>query len=161
MYVDVKTDIQDVLNELDGFDKERKNIKKNLLREAGRITRKKIKSSYSNYLHKKSGTLYKSMKYKLRKDATGAEVYPTVKYGFMLAQGFTTPKQEGPLLTFKIGDKWIRTYGPIKVEKRPWTTQPAYRYLSSSEFNHDLENKLQKEVDRIEKKYTKAAANEN
>lgn len=161
MYIDIRTDLTDAVNELEGFEKERKQIKKNLLRTAAQQTRKKVKASYSQYLHKRSGQLYKSIKYTVWRDGTRADVYPTKKYGFMLAAGFTSPKNPGSLLTFKIGDKWIRTYGPINVSARKWTADPADRYLKSSEFDRDLENKLQKEVERIEKKYAKAAANEN
>ena len=161
MFVDIQTDLTEALNELEGFEKERKQIKKNLLRTAAQKARKKVKASYAQYLHKRSGELYKSLTYKVWKDGSEADVYPTKKYGFMLSAGFTTPKQPGPLLTFKIGDKWIKTYGPITVQARKWTTGPAYKYLNSSELNRDLEDKLQKEVERIEKKYAKAAMNEN
>lgn len=153
--ISIKADITEVLDTLEGFEKERPKIKKALLTTAAQKTRRKIKSGFSEVLHKRSGTLLKSLKYSVKKDGTSATVYPTEKYGFMLASGYTVEPKNQDYLTFKIGDKWIRTYGPINVSAKDWTQPPAQRYLKGAEIEHDLEEKLSKEVTKLEKKYEK------
>lgn len=147
--VDFKVELDEAKNFLNGL-KEDKYLQKNLLTVAAQKTRQKVRTSYSSYLNKRSGTLYKSIKYKVAKKGTSAAVYPSAKYGFMLAHGYeVTPKTD--FLTFKIGDKWIRTYGPITVSSRNFVEEPANRYLNGLGVNYDLEERMQKEVKRIEK----------
>ena len=147
--VSITTELDEAKNFLDGL-KEDKWLQKNLLTTVAQKTRQKVRSSYSSYLNKQAGTLYNSIKYKVAKKGTSAAVYPGVKYGFMLAHGYdVVPKTD--FLTFKIGDKWIRTYGPITVGSKNFVEEPANTYLTGLGINYDLEERMQKEVKRIEK----------
>ena len=160
-FIDIRADISEVMSELNGFSKETRSISTNLMREAARKTTRKIKNSYSTYLNKRSGNLYKSIRYYTLRNKIGSTVIARKKgdtsfaYGFALAKGYTIEPKNSDLLTFKIGDKWIRTYGPITVNSRNFMEEPANRYLKSPELDSDLEAKLVKEVERIEKKYAK------
>ena len=159
MYIEVKSDITDAMNVLEGFDKERPNIKKNLLRMSAQKTRSKVKKSYSSYLHKRSGNLYRSIHYYMYHNKKAAVVTvhnkdDKVRYGYMLAHSYDIKPKNSKTLTFQVDGKWVRSYG-VHITGRDYVEEPANRYLHSQEHRSDLETKMNKEIDRIEKKYAK------
>ena len=153
MQVSLEAQLDEAKNFLNDL-KEDKYLQKNLLTTAAQKTRQKVRMSYSGYLNKKSGRLYRSIKYKVARKGTSAAVYPATKYGFMLAHGYEVIPKEN-LLTFNINGKWVKTYGPITVAARNFVEEPANRYLQGLGVNYDLEERMQKEVTRIEKKAAK------
>jgi len=153
MLVSIEAQLDEAKNLLNDL-KEDKYLQKNLLTTAAQKTRQKVKISYDGYLNKRSGKLYRSIVYKVAKKGTSAAVYPSAKYGFMLAHGYEVVPKEN-LLTFNINGKWIKTYGPITVGARNFVEDPANRYLQGLGVNYDLEERMQKEVARIEKKAAK------
>ena len=159
MYITVQADIQEAADLLDGFDKERPKILKNLLRTSGQKTRSKVKKSYNSYLHRQTGDLYRTIRYYMYRNGRAAVVTAhrkddKVRYGFMLAHGYDIkPKGDKPL-TYQINGAWKRSWGH-HVNARDFIEEPGNRYLNSSEYDSDLEKKMEKEVARIEKKYEK------
>lgn len=159
MYVEVKSDISDAMNVLEGFDKERPNIKKHLLGMSGQKTRSKVKKAYNSYLHKRSGNLYKSIHYYLYRNKKAAVVTvhnreDKVRYGYMLTHTYDISPKNGKTLTFQINGAWKRSHG-VHITGRDYVEEPANRYLGSQEYRSDLDKKMDKEVARVEKKYSK------
>jgi len=153
MQISIETQLDEAKNFLNDL-KEDKYLQKNLLTTAAQKTRQKVRMSYDGYLNRKSGRLYKSIIYKVAKKGTSAAVYPAAKYGFMLAHGYEVVPKES-LLTFNVNGKWVKTYGPVTVSARNFVEDPANRYLQGLGINYDLEERMQKEVTRIEKKAAK------
>ena len=159
MYITVNADIKEAMNVLEGFDKERPNIKKHLLGMSGQKTRSKVKKAYNSYLHKRSGNLYKSIHYYLYRNKKAAVVTvhnkeDKVRYGYMLTHSYDVAPKNGKVLTFQINGAWKRSHG-WHNEGKNYVEEPAERYLNSQEYRSDLDKKMDKEVARIEKKYSK------
>lgn len=159
MIITIKADISDAMDLIEGLDKERPKIKKNLLRMSGQKTRSKVKKSYNSYLHKRSGNLYRSIRYYMFKNGKAAVVTAHNKedkyrYGFALTHTYDIVPKNSKTLTFQINGKWVRSHG-VHIQGRSFVEEPGMRYLNSQEYRSDLETKTQKEVDRIEKKYAK------
>lgn len=159
MIITVKTDITEAMNLIEGFEKERPKIKKNLLRMSGQKTRSKVKKSYNSYLHKRSGNLYRSIRYYLFRNGRAAVVTvhnkeDKYRYGYALTHTYDVVPKNAKTLTFQIDGKWVRSYG-VHITGRDFVEEPGMRYLNSQEYRSDLDNKTAKEVTRIEKKYAK------
>ena len=160
MYISVESDITEASRLLKGFDKERPNVRKNLLRMSAQKTRSKVKKSFTSYLHKRSGNLYKSVRYSLYRNKRAAVVTAhnkedNYRYGFALAHGYDVTPKNAKTLTFQRDGKWYRLH-EAHVNARDWVEEPGNRYLNSGEYRNDLNVKMEKEVERIEKKYSKA-----
>lgn len=159
MYVSVVSDISDAMNVLEGFDKERPTIKKHLLGMSGQKTRSKVKKAYNSYLHKRSGNLYKSIHYYLYRNKKAAVVTvhnkeDKVRYGYMLTHSYDVAPKNGKVLTFQVNGAWKRSHR-VHITGRDYVEEPAERYLNSQEYRSDLDAKMTKEVNRIERKYAK------
>ena len=159
MIITIKSDISDAMNLIDGFEKERPKIKKNLLRMSGQKTRSKVKKSYNSYLNKRSGNLYRSIRYYMFKNGRAAVVTvhnkeDKFRYGFALTHTYDIVPKNSKALTFQINGKWVRSHG-VHITGRDFVEGPGMRYLNSQEYRGDLETKTQKEITRIEKKYSK------
>ena len=161
MYITVKSDIKEATDTLEGYEKNRTTIKKNLLKMSGRKAKSKIKKSFGSYLHKRSGNLYKSVRtYTYRNGkaqvVTAHNKDDKYRYGFALAHGYDSVPKNSKTLTFQIDGKWVRSYG-VHVEGRDWVEEPGERYLNSQEYRTDLDTQLQKEVDKIDRRAAKKA----
>lgn len=159
MYIEVKSDITNAMNTLDGFDKERPAIKRHLLGMSGQKTRSKVKKAYNSYLNKRSGNLYKSIHYYLYRNKKAAVVTvhnkgDKVRYGYMLTHSYDVAPKNGKVLTFQVNGAWKRSHG-FHITGKDYVEEPANRYLNSQEYRSDLDKKMDKEVARIEKKYSK------
>lgn len=112
----------------------KRNITSRVLRNGKGV---KIESMARSYGHTKEGAMFTSLQ-------------KSVYYGYALAAGATiTAKQDNKPLTFKIGDKWIRTYA-VKLNSHDFIERPVNTYLTSSEFKTKLNNRLQKEIDKYD-----------
>ena len=159
MYIEVKSDITNAMNTLDGFEKERPAVKRHLLGMSGQKTRSKVKKAYNSYLNKRSGNLYKSIHYYLYRNKKAAAVTvhnpgDPVRYGFMLTHSYDITPKNGKVLTFQVNGAWKRAHS-VHIRGRNYVEEPANRYLNSAEYRSDLDKKMDKEVARIEKKYSK------
>lgn len=164
----LQVELQECYRLLDGIEHNNKMVRKYIMSAASRGGRSYVKRQYKNVLRKKTGQLYKTMTsyvdrpaYKIvftnsadsgkRTAADGR----TARYGFMLATGYTIPKnQEKKLLTFKDSrdGKWVRKYGPIEVKAKDFVEGPVDRYFSSHDCEERMEKAAQKQVDYWEKR---------
>lgn len=162
-FVSVESDLEDVMKTFHGLAKDAKVVRGNVLKRVGQVGRNKAKRNYTSVLNKRSGSLHKSIRTYLSKDKKTAVVTAHKKgdsnrYGFMLAHGYTITPKNGDYLTFRIGDKWVKRHS-VTVEPKDFIEGPVNRYIKSAECRLDMEAKLQKEIERIERREAKKEAN--
>lgn len=158
--ISIEAELNEVMSFFDGLNKDRRAVRKNLLRTVAQKGKTKSKKAYSSVLHKKTGDLYRSIRYYLKSGGKAAVVTAhkkddPVRYGFMLAHGYQSSAKNGKYLTFQIGDKWIRKEQVKRVEPRDFVEGPVMNYVHGPEVESDLEKKLQKEIERIDKREAK------
>lgn len=158
------------------------NIQRKAMATGGRYIASQVRSSYSSFFHNppkhhdKSGmpglqkgepeNLKKSVKNKaFRKPKLGQTIYSAVHaynpfnpkakkvlYGAALQKGFSITAKNDKYLTFQVDGKWKKKH-EITVPKRPWITDPAERAANSYVCENRMSQTIQKEVDKLEKKY--------
>ena len=162
-FVSVKAEIDDALKFFDGLAANKTTIARGLLNTVGAGGKRSIRRNYPALLHKRSGMLYKSIKYTTYRNGTQvvftntansgkrtSKDGRTARYGFMLASGYTITAKKG-YLTFNINGKWVKKQS-VTVAPRDYMEEPVLRYMNSGELNRNLDATFQKQVDRLEKK---------
>lgn len=163
--VSLETDLQECYRLLDGLQHNNKTVRKYIMRAAATGGRQYVKRQYGKVLHKRSGTLHKSITsyvdrngYKIIFTNNATSDKPTSKdgrlarYGFMLASGYTiVPKDSNKVLIFNINGKWIRKHS-VTVQQKDFTEGPVERYFMSSDCDARMEKAAQKQVDYWEKR---------
>lgn len=158
----VKSDLDQAMRMLSDLDGNKDKMRKRILSGVGIAVKGKVKKAYRSFFHKKSGVLYKSIKSKVTRNGKAAIVFPSaktndVKYGYVLAKGGTIkPKKRHGLLSFQIGDKWVKAHS-VTLPERDWVEGPARKYLESSELKERLDVLAQKEITKAEKAAQKRA----
>ena len=161
--INLKVEIDDALKFFDGLNVNKTTIARGLLNTVGAGGKSRIKRNYPALLHKRSGLLYKSIKYTTYRNGTKviftntadsgkrtSKDGRTARYGFMLASGYTITAKSG-YLTFNINGKWVKKKS-VTVASRDYMEEPVLRYMDSGELNRNLDATFQKQVDRLEKK---------
>ena len=155
-YIDIQTDFNEVKEYLKQMGKSGRTVSRYILRNIGRITKNKVKKSYNLYLHKKSGSLYKSIKSTLskRKDydviSANAKSEKGVRYGYVHAAGTTIKAKKNKYLTFKVNDKWVKKVS-VRIPSKNFMEEPANSYLNSSQMRTDIDFYLEKKLQQMEK----------
>lgn len=163
--ISLKTDIDGAMNLFRGMDVNRKVITKKILQAVGTGGRTAMRRAYRSVLKKRTGTLYKSIRSYVRKN--GYELVFTnnansgkktakdgriARYGFMLASGYTIPKNNtDKLLTFQINGKWFRMHS-VEVKAKDFTEKPLERYTTSADMQVRMDKVLDKQIDYWEKR---------
>lgn len=158
--ISVKADLDDVMKSLNELDGNKDKMRKRVLSGIASSVKSKVKRSYSALLHKRSGTLYKSIQSKVTRDGRMAIVSPPasvngVRYGYVLAKGTTITAKKANTLTFQIDGKWIRKHS-VTLPERDWVEKPAKNYIDSPSYKAKLDSLVQKEVDKAEKRKVKS-----
>ncbi len=159
--ISVKADLDDVMRTLSEIDGNKEKIRKRVLSGIASAVKSKVKSSYRKYLHKRSGTLYKSIQSKVTRDGRMAIVSPSatssgVRYGYVLAKGTTITAKKANTLTFQIDGKWIRKHS-VTIPERDWVEKPARDYIDSPSYKAKLDTLVQKEIDRAERSASRSS----
>ena len=163
--ISIQGELQNCYRLLDGLEHNNKTVRKYIMRAAATGARQYVKRQYKSVLHKRSGTLYKSITsyvdrkgYKIIFTNNATSDKPTSKdgrlarYGFMLASGYTIePKAGHKTLTFNINGKWIRKHS-VTVQPKDFVEGPVERYFNSFEDDLRMEKAAQKQVDYWEKR---------
>lgn len=163
--VDVEADVQQALKFFENLNVSEKSITKSVLRGIGTGGKKAMKQGYNAVLRKRTGALYKSLKYYFYKNGKSivfsnsassekrtAKDGRVARYGFMLASGYEIePKQAHKWLTFQVDGKWVKVK-KVKVLARDFTEGPVERFVNSSECDNRIDKELQRQVSRIERK---------
>lgn len=158
--ISVKADLDDVMETLSEIDGNKEKMRRRVLSGIASAVKSKVKRSYSALLHKRSGTLYKSIQSKVSRDGRLAIVSPSatsngVRYGYVLAKGTTIVPKKANTLTFQIDGKWIRKHS-ITLPERDWVEKPAKDYIDSPAYKAKLDSLVQKEIDKAEKRKAKS-----
>ena len=166
--ISLQVELQECYRFLDGIEHNNKTVRKYIMRAASTGGRQYVKRQYKSVLRKKTGQLYKTMTSYVNR--TGYQIVftnsadsgkrtaadgRTARYGFMLATGYTIPKnKEKKLLTFRDSrdGKWVRKYGPIEVKAKDFVEAPVDRYFDSHDCEERMEKATQKQVDYWEKR---------
>lgn len=177
-FISIETYIDDAMKVFDGFDVNKNQIQKRLMRTTGIGAKNYAKKNFK-VLHSRTGKLKKSITYVLGTD--GKKVVITnnaesgkltarremirggtrygkaqkARYGFMLAHGYTIESKTSKGLIFQIGGKWIRKH-KVTVKPKDWIEPPVDRYVDSMELKQRLDAELQRQIDYWEKRLTKA-----
>ncbi len=159
--ISVKADLDDVMRTLSEIEGNKEKIRKRVLSGIASAVKSKVKSSYRKYLHKRSGTLYKSIQSKVTRDGRMAIVSPSatssgVRYGYVLAKGTTITAKKANTLTFQIDGKWIRKHS-VTIPERDWVEKPARDYIDSPSYKAKLDTLVQKEIDRAERSASRSS----
>ena len=162
--INIKAEIDDAKKFFDGLNVNEKTITKQLLKTTGSGGLSRIRRGYNSVLNKRSGTLYKSLKYVIRDNNTKVVFTNTANsgkktskdgrlayYGFMLASGYDVTAKEGRWLTFNVNGKWARVK-QIHVAPRDFVEGPIDRFMESGDLDRRLDTTFQKQVERVEKK---------
>ena len=163
--ISVKADVDECLRFFDGLGKSEKSVSKSIMNQVGIGGRMAARKFYPSVLHKKSGTLYKSIKYKVYKN--GRNVVLTAdadsgkktskdgriaRYGFMLASGYTiTAKDPHKYLTFNINGKWVKKKS-VTVNPKDFMEEPIDRYMMSGDLKARIDKAFDKQVQKVAKK---------
>lgn len=165
--ISVEADVSEALALFEGLEVNKKAITKNLMRTVGAGARQAVKKQYNHYLHKRSGKLYKSIRYviatgkmgnvdaAITNDANSGK--PTSKdgriarYGFMLASGYNITPKHARFLQFQVNGQWVRKYN-IRVAPVDWVEPPVLKYVDSGDAREKLDKALQKQVDYWDKR---------
>ena len=163
--VSIKADVKEALDFFENLNVSEKTITKSILRAVGQGGKKAMRQGYNAVLRKRTGTLYKSLKYYLYRNGktlvftntadSGKRTSKdgrTARYGFMLASGYDIqPKAANKYLTFQINGKWVKSKH-VHVSARDFAEGPVERFINSSDCDSKIDAALQKQIDRIEKK---------
>ena len=183
-FISIETYVDQALAVFDGLQVNVNQIKKRLMTTTGRGAKNYAKRNF-NVLKSRTGTLKKSIDYRLGKDGdyvvitnnatsgkaterrellssgskrrntTGLGVARNARYGFMLAHGYVSTAKTSRGLTFNINGKWV-TKMQVIVQPKDWIEPPVDRYVDSSENHNKMDKELQRQIDYWEKRLTKA-----
>lgn len=159
IYIEEKLDaIHDGLIQIDGYTK---YLDLDILRKLGAGVARKAKSNYLGILRKRTGAMYKGIYYYVNKPKHQAVVTnqaanpPTtggVRYPWVLAHGATIKAKNAKALTFMLPDgKWRRAHSVV-IAPRDWIERPGNQYISSLRADQDIEDVIQKMLDKLKKR---------
>ncbi len=147
--ISIKADVIECVRFFDGLDVSEKSITKGIMSQVGQGGRLAARKSYPTILHKRTGKLFKSIKYKVYKNGQTvifsanadsgkrtAKDGRLARYGYMLASGYT----------IKRGDK------TITVEPRDFMERPIDRFMDSHDAKERMDKAFDKQLKKLEKK---------
>lgn len=163
--ISVKADVDECLRFFDGLGKSEKSVSKAIMTQVGIGGRLAARKHYPSVLSKKSGKLYKSIKYKVYKngrnvvfsaDAVSGKKTSKdgriARYGYMLASGYSiTAKDPNKHLTFNINGKWVKKKS-VTVAPRDFMEEPIDRYMMSGDLKARIDKAFDKQLEKVAKK---------
>ena len=161
--ISIKADVDQCIMFFDGLGMSEKSVSKAIMTEVGKGGKKASKSNYPGILHKRSGNLFKSIKYKTYKNgktvifsANADSGKKTAKdgriarYGYMLASGYDIYAKKD-WLTFFADGKWHKVKH-VHVDARDFMEKPIDRYMDSGELKQSMDKAFDKQLQKLEKK---------
>lgn len=161
--ISIKADVLECVRFFDGLNVSEKTITKSIMSQVGQGGRIAARKSYPSILHKRTGKLFKSIKYKVYKNgqtvifsASADSGKKTSKdgriarYGYMLASGYTiTAKKDW--LNFNINGKWVKVKS-VHVDPFDFMERPIDRYMDSHDAKERIDKAFDKQLQKLEKK---------
>lgn len=156
--VSIQTDISEPVRMLTELGGKKTTVMRNILSGIGTAAKKPVKAAYRQVgLKKRTGALYKSIQRKVFRNAKAVMVQAKAQrdgktfYGYALARGSKITAKKGKYLTFQIDGKWVKAHS-VQLKAHDFVEAPVKRYLLSSDFKAKLDQLVEKEVIKIEKK---------
>lgn len=163
----IKADISNAKELLEGLELSSKTIQKKLLTGFGQGALKQAKKEYRGTLKKRSGALYKGMHYKVQRKSKGVTLYAKAdtywnakgryfNYANALVGGPSPHVKESQNLTFQINGKWV-SVKQTRSQPHDLYNRPVNRYLGSEDYKVKSQKVLQREIARLTEKAAREA----
>lgn len=163
--ISIKADVDECLRFFDGLGKSEKTVTKAIMTQVGIGGKKSAKKTYPAIVHKRTGKLFKSIKYKVNKNGQNVIFSANAdsgkktskdgrlaRYGYMLASGYSiTAKDPHKYLTFNINGKWVKKKS-VTVAPRDFIEAPIDRYMESGELRNSIDKAFDKQLEKVAKK---------
>lgn len=163
--ISIKSDVDEAMKFFQNMNVSEKSISKAMLRAVGKGGNRAIRKGYRAVLNKRTGKLYKSIRFTPSSDGKKGWFYNTAssgkrtakdgrdaRYGYMLASGYTIePKMAHKWLTFMADGKWHKVK-QVRVNAKDYTEGPIDRYMASGDCDRSIDKELQKQIKKIERK---------
>lgn len=158
-YIEMESRLDSAMTLLKDIDHNEQRIRKSVLGMFGTKAKNAAKREYNSVLHKQTGYLYKSIRRYVYRNGKAVVVTAhkkddTNRYGFVLAHGAVIEPKNADFLTFKIGDKWYRRH-QVRIEPHDFIEEPVMRYVDSMRADSDLNEIMQKQLDKLIEKAEK------
>ena len=163
-FISVKAEIDECMRFFTNMDVNKNQIQKRIMTAVGTGAKQAVKKNYNHYLNRRSGTLYKSIKSVVTKEAVyitnnadsgkrTARDGRTARYGFMLAAGYTIEPKHKKFLSFvSNGRRYFLKSATVKPVN--WVEPSVMKYIMSGDCKRRMDNAFQKQVDFWEKRIT-------
>lgn len=153
--ISIKADVIECVRFFDGINDNEKSIKKSIMSQIGQGGRIAVRKQYPGVLHKRTGKLFKSIRYKVYKSGDAvvfsanadsgkntSKLGRRARYGYMLAAGYSiTAKKDW--LTFFADGSWHKVK-EVRVNSFDFMERPIERFMDS----HDAEERMDKAFDK-------------
>jgi hypothetical protein len=154
----IETDISEPIRMLTELGGKKTTVMRHILSGVGTVAKSPVKKGYKEAgLSKRSGLLYKSIERKVLRSGKAVIVQAKARsknnvfYGYALAKGSLITAKKGEYLTFQANSKWVKVHS-VKLPERDFVSSPVKAYLQSAAFRQKLDQLVEKEVIKIEKK---------
>lgn len=159
----VETDISEPIKMLTELGGKKTTVMRHLLSGLGTAAKRQVKKAYkSQGLNKRTGALYKSIQRKVLRNGKAVLIQAKAQsddkayYGYALAKGSTITAKNSNYLTFQVNGKWVKVHS-VKLPAHDFVESPVKTYLQSTDFKVKLDQLVEKEVAKIEKKNNRNA----
>lgn len=163
--ISIKAEVDECLRFFDGLGASDKTITKGIMTQVGQGGRSEVRKRYPGIIHKRTGKLFKSIKYKVYKNGQNVIFSANAdsgkktskdgrlaRYGYMLASGYSiTAKDPHKYLTFNINGKWVKKKS-VTVAPRDFIEAPIDRYMESGELERRIDKAFDKQLQKVAKK---------
>ena len=158
-YVEIEPQLDDAIEFMGDLVRNEQSIRKSILGQVGTKAKTAAKRDFTSILNKRSGYLYKTIrKYMYRNGkavvVTAHKQEDTNRYGFALAHGFTAEPKNGEYLTFQSDGKWTKTKS-VTIKAHDFIEGPVKRYISGPQIERDMDQIVEKKIQKLEEKYNK------
>ena len=153
--ISIKADVIECIRFFDGLGVSEKTIGRAIMTQVGQGGRLAARRAYPGILHKRTGKLFKSIKYKTFKKGQSVifsanadsgkktdRYGKLARYGYMLAAGYDI-KAKKDWLTFFADGQWHKVK-EVHVDPFDFIERPIDRYIDS----HDVKERIDKAFDK-------------
>jgi len=147
--LEIEFDAKDAVHKLDLIDKDMNKIARRMMSKVFAAIRKDVRNTKlkGQVLKKKSGNLYKNIRYKAKADFTGY-INDSVIYASHHELGYTILPKAGKYLTFKTEDGF-RSVKQAIMPKRPFLGPVFYDYFNTRKAEELMDKIMKLAFDEI------------
>lgn len=154
--ISIKADVDQALRFFDGLGKSERSITRAIGTQVGIGGRNAVRKFYPSILNKRTGKLYKSIYYKVKKNEViisanadsgkhTAKDGRLARYGYMLAAGYQIERKR-----IDKDGKEVKT--KITVRPKDFVESPVDRYMMSGDLKARIDKAFDKQLEKVAKK---------